>query len=45
MMPDFACLTRRELQKLAKEAGIKANLKSSELVALLTTHYAEQEVW
>ena len=33
--PDFASLTRRELQALAKKAGIRANQKSVEIIAQL----------
>ncbi|KAG8968500.1 hypothetical protein FRB90_010811, partial [Tulasnella sp. 427] len=35
-MPDLTTLTRPELQKLCKDYNIKANLRTDQLVELLT---------
>lgn len=42
MSKDLVALTRRELQNLAKEHNIKANLKSFEIIELLRQALAEK---
>jgi hypothetical protein len=40
---NYAELTRKELQKLAKDHGIKANMKSADIIAALEAHDAAQQ--